>query len=71
MREILCKIHNQGWGPKPFKIMAKRLWANHARNAEISEEEIVQTMLITSLISGVAPLQVAYARLKEQCVERR
>lgn len=41
------------------------VWANHARNAGISEEEIVQTMLITSLISGVSPLQVAYAGLKE------
>lgn len=42
------------------------MWANHARKAGISEEEIVQTLLIVSMISGMPPLQIAYGSLEEK-----
>jgi alkylhydroperoxidase/carboxymuconolactone decarboxylase family protein YurZ len=42
------------------------MWANQARDVGVSEEEIVQTMLITSVTSGMSPLQVAYGALKEK-----
>ncbi len=42
------------------------MWANRARKAGISEEEIVQTLLIVSMISGMPPLQIAYGSLKEK-----
>ena len=43
-----------------------RTHSNNARKAGATEDEIVQTMLIASLLSGLSPLHIAYAAIREE-----
>jgi AhpD family alkylhydroperoxidase len=39
---------------------------NNAKKAGANEDEIVQTMLIASLMSGSSPLHIAYGAIREE-----